>query len=119
MLLIGHFQGDFPKLFQIPVIKRCSEKCIGCGVCRNVCPCRNITIENKRPVYHHRCIGCNACVVYCPRKAIQFSTPEAYQKLDNVISNRLKLPEKRKRYHHPNVSAKDLMRNQEKVGSEN
>ena len=23
MLLIGHFQGDFPKLFQIPVIKRC------------------------------------------------------------------------------------------------
>ena len=94
-----------------------SEKCIGCGVCRNVCPCRNITIEDKRPVYHHRCIGCNACVVYCPRKAIQFSTPEAYQKLDNVISNRLKLPEKRKRYHHPNVSAKDLMRNQEKVGT--
>ena len=86
-----------------------SEKCVGCGVCQKVCPCRNITIEDGRPVYHHRCIGCNACVVYCPRKAVQFRTPEAYQKLDNVISKRLKLPEKRKRYHHPDVSAKDLM----------
>ena len=92
-----------------------SEKCTGCGICRKVCPCRNITIENKRPVYNHRCIGCNACVVYCPRKAIQFRTPEAYQKLDNVISNHLKLPERRKRYHHPEVSARDLMSSQEEV----
>ena len=92
-----------------------SEKCIGCSVCQRVCPSRNITIENKRPVFNHRCIGCNACVVYCPHKAIQFRTPEAYQKLNNVISKRLKLPEKRKRYHHPEVSARDLMSNQEKV----
>lgn len=66
-------------------------------------------------VYWLQCL----CCLLPSHKAIQFSTPEAYQKLDNVISNRLKLPEKRKRYHHPNVSAKELMRNQEKVGSEN
>ena len=96
-----------------------SEKCVGCGVCQKVCPCRNITIEDGRPVYHHRCIGCNACVVYCPRKAVQFRTPEAYIKLDNVISKRLKLPEKRKRYHHPGVSAKDLMKSEEEVKSRN
>ncbi len=90
-----------------------SEDCIGCGICEKVCPCHNITMNDKHPVFNHKCIGCNACVVYCPKKAIQFKTPEAYMKLDNIITRKLGLPKKRKRYHHPDISAQDLMKDQE------
>lgn len=85
------------------------ERCVGCGVCAGVCPTRNIAIQESRPVWHHHCHGCMACVAYCPTKAIQFQTPEAYRRLNTVISKRLCLPEKRKRYHHPLVKAADLM----------
>lgn len=86
-----------------------SEKCIGCEVCKKVCPCNNIIMQEGRPVWNHSCLGCNACVVYCPNKAIQFKTPEAYVKLDNIISRKLGLPEKRTRYHNPYITAADLM----------
>ncbi len=90
-----------------------SEECIGCGICRKVCPCHNITMNDKHPVFNHKCIGCNACVVYCPKKAIKFKTPETYVKLDNIITRKLGLPDKRKRYHHPNITAQDLMKEKE------
>lgn len=92
-----------------------SEDCIGCGICQKVCPCHNITMDDKHPVFNHQCIGCNACVVYCPKKAIKFRTPEAYRKLDNIITRKLKLPDKRKRYHHPNITAQDLMKDREVI----
>ena len=84
-------------------------RCTGCTTCAKVCPTKNITMENGRPKWNHDCHGCNACVVYCPSKAIQFKTPEAYLELGTLISKNLKLPEKRKRYHNPNIKARDLM----------
>lgn len=92
-----------------------SDACTGCQTCRKVCPCGNITFSEKRPVWNHACIGCNACVVYCPTKAIQFKTPEAYARLNNVITRRLGLPEKRIRYHNPYITALDLMKDEEEV----
>lgn len=94
-----------------------SNACVGCEICRKVCPCNNITFLEKHPVWNHTCEGCNACVVYCPAKAIQFKTPDAYIKLDNVITRRLGLPEKRKRYHNPYVIAADMMKNAEDISS--
>ena len=91
------------------------DRCIGCDTCAKVCPNRNISILNKRPVWNHHCHGCNACVVYCPTKAIQFKTPKAYQELGTFISRILCLPEKRKRYHHPLIKAKDLMRDKTEI----
>ncbi len=88
------------------------DRCIGCATCAKVCPTKNIVIEEKRPVWHHHCHGCMACVAYCPTKAIQFKTPPAYEQLGTVISKRLCLPEKRKRYHHPLIRAADLMQDQ-------
>lgn len=90
-----------------------SNDCVGCEICRKVCPCNNITFNEKRPVWNHSCLGCNACVVYCPTKAIQFKTPEAYVKLDNIISRKLGLSEKRTRYHNPHITAADLMKYEE------
>lgn len=90
-------------------------RCTGCAACAKVCPTRNIAIEGGRPVWNHRCHGCMACVAYCPTKAIQFKTPEAYERLGTPISKRLCLPEKRKRYHNPFVRAADLMRDKQSI----
>lgn len=92
-----------------------SESCVGCGLCSKLCPCGNITIADKHPVWNHNCIGCNACVVYCPKKAIMFRTPEAYQKLNNIITRRLGLPERRTRYHNPHITAKDIISRREAI----
>lgn len=92
-----------------------SDACIGCEICRKVCPCNNITFTQNRPVWNHACIGCNACVAYCPTKAIQFKTPDAYARLDNIITRRLGLPEKRTRYHHPNITAADMMKDTDTI----
>lgn len=94
------------------------DRCKGCGICEKVCPTRNISISDKRPQWNHHCHGCNACVAYCPTKAIQFKTPQAYKELGTFISKILRLPEKRKRYHHPAVLAKDLMIDRKEISSD-
>lgn len=94
------------------------NRCKGCGICEKVCPTRNISMNDKRPQWNHNCHGCNACVAYCPTKAIQFKTPQAYKELNTIITKMLRLPEKRKRYHHPNISAKDLMIDRKEINLE-
>ena len=69
-----------------------STNCIGCGICETVCPAKNIRIENKQPIFLHKCGQCMACIQYCPNEAINYKNKT----------------QKRQRYHHPNISAKDL-----------
>ena len=91
------------------------DRCKSCGLCQRVCPTKNITMQDGRPVWNHNCHGCDACVSYCPTKAIQFKTPQAYKEHGTLISKKLCLPEKRKRYHHPKIKAVDLMKDKESV----
>lgn len=71
-----------------------SDACKGCGTCAGICPAKNIHIENQKPVFQHRCEQCMACIQYCPQRAINY---------------KLKT-QKRERYHHPNVTAQELVK---------
>ncbi|HVP25787.1 MAG TPA: EFR1 family ferrodoxin [Methanomicrobiales archaeon] len=66
--------------------------CNSCGTCVNVCPVRNISLVEGRPVWQHRCEFCLACAHFCPEHAIQLGRRTA----------------KMGRYHHPAVSIRDM-----------
>ena len=69
-----------------------NEACIDCGVCEKVCPRNNIDNTNGKRSWKGNCEQCMACIQWCPKEAIQYK----------------KVTQKRKRYHNPEVQAKDL-----------
>ncbi|MDD4357170.1 MAG: EFR1 family ferrodoxin [Smithellaceae bacterium] len=69
------------------------EKCSSCGVCAKICPARNILMDGGKPVWQRRCEQCFACIQWCPEEAIQYG----------------KGTRKKKRYHHPDISLKDML----------
>ncbi len=68
------------------------EGCDGCGVCALVCPVDNVALVDDRPGWNARCEQCLACLQWCPQQAIQVK--------DKTRDER--------RYHHPEVRAKDI-----------
>jgi ferredoxin len=49
-----------------------SDSCTACGLCGRLCPAKNITMENGKPVFHHHCECCLACIQHCPARAINY-----------------------------------------------
>ncbi|WP_244834073.1 [FeFe] hydrogenase, group A [Clostridium sp. BJN0001] len=49
-----------------------TQKCIGCGSCKRVCPvdCIDGEIKKKHNIDHTRCTYCGACISACPVDAI-------------------------------------------------
>ena len=87
-----------------------SDDCISCGVCSKVCPKKNIAMRNSRPEFLHDCSCCMACVSFCPKKAIKYHLPpEQLQEIDTPFMRLMRLPDNRKRYRNPHISASDLM----------
>jgi ferredoxin len=50
-----------------------NSDCTGCGICEKSCPVHNISIEDKKPVWHHNCELCVSCIQHCPKEAINFN----------------------------------------------
>lgn len=47
-----------------------AEKCVGCGICVDVCPEDAIEIDKRAVINTPVCTGCAACTYECPNEAI-------------------------------------------------
>lgn len=46
--------------------------CVGCGVCRDICPAKAIVIKNKKALIDRKdCIRCFCCQEFCPKSAMK------------------------------------------------
>ena len=78
-----------PQKFQV------NDNCISCGICTQICPTKNISLNNGKPVFSDNCTHCLACFHWCPKEAISMK--------NFVIKNRRK-------YHNPHISLKDILK---------
>jgi NAD-dependent dihydropyrimidine dehydrogenase PreA subunit len=60
-------------LKDVASLKLNSEKCIGCGLCTNVCPHAVFEIADGKAVITEkdRCMECGACALNCPVDALE------------------------------------------------
>ncbi|WP_157949951.1 EFR1 family ferrodoxin [Vallitalea okinawensis] len=68
------------------------ESCIGCGLCKRVCPAHNINLIHAKPNWNHNCTRCTACLQICPKQAIQYGSSRNWG-----------------RYIHPNITVNELI----------
>ena len=47
-----------------------SASCTGCGLCAKLCPMKNITMRNGKPVANKKCTMCYRCISHCPQRAM-------------------------------------------------
>ena len=53
-----------------PVLKK--DLCVGCGVCKNICPAKAMQIKNGKVVIDRKkCIRCFCCQEFCPKSAMK------------------------------------------------
>ncbi|MGC8979043.1 DUF362 domain-containing protein [Caldisericum sp.] len=79
------------------LVKLDIEKCIGCGICANVCPESAISISNgKAFVDSTKCTDCGLCVSKCPTGALtmeniaipKFNNREGFRQVFHSGKNR-------------------------------
>ena len=61
-------------LRSVPALKK--KECVGCGVCKNICPAKAIKIEKGKAVIDRSaCIRCFCCQEFCPKGAMKVKRP--------------------------------------------
>lgn len=71
------------------------NKCLGCGICQQVCPANAIMIEKQDKkvvsytIDYNKCIFCGNCAFYCKPKAIEMGKEYelATDNKENLIVN--------------------------------
>ena len=96
------YRFAFPKVATLDKDFWAEPACNGCGLCARICPAGNILLESDRPVWQHRCEQCLACLQWCPQQAVQFGKKTAGKQ----------------RYHHPAVSAADMVAARPRTGNQ-
>lgn len=57
-----------------PALKR--NECVGCGVCRDICPAKAIEIKKGKAIIDRSaCIRCFCCQEFCPKGAMKVKRP--------------------------------------------
>lgn len=76
--LFSHFAGLFGQRLWTKKMTmeytdkiKISDKCAGCGSCVDLCPMKNLYIQNDKAVSRGRCTMCYRCISHCPQKAIK------------------------------------------------
>ena len=46
------------------------DKCVGCGICADGCPTKNIKIADGKATASTKCTMCYRCISNCPKQAI-------------------------------------------------
>ena len=69
------------------------DKCIACGICKDVCPQDNITFTDSKAHCGNDCTQCLACVHFCPQQAVELNRKPTLK--DN-------------QYHHLKVKVGDM-----------
>lgn len=56
------------------------DKCIGCGLCSEVCATHNLVVNNNKvnSVMNH-CVMCGQCSAICPKGGFSMAEFEKYQ----------------------------------------
>jgi ferredoxin len=74
------FFGKLSALFigkalrSVPSLKK--NECVGCGVCRDICPAKAIEIKKGKAVIDRSvCIRCFCCQEFCPKGAMKVKRP--------------------------------------------
>ncbi len=69
---VGNLFGSVVKLLLRSKPKVYKKLCIGCGVCKNICPPKAIATKNGKAVINrHDCIRCFCCQEFCPVGAMK------------------------------------------------
>lgn len=61
-----------------------SHDCVSCGKCASVCPCGNIKLVDRIPVWGDRCALCAACYHICPRHAVDYGFSARFKGQYNI-----------------------------------
>jgi ferredoxin len=92
-MLLRRLVSAYTDTIRHKLVFKINHHCTRCGICAQVCPAQNITVnENKgiAPVRSDKCEACYACVHWCPANAIATMT--------RLHSH----------YHHPNIKPEQL-----------
>lgn len=67
---LAHTRKPWKMFYRIFPLTVNGESCTGCGLCRDICPERNVTMEGGTALIGNRCQSCQRCISFCPANAI-------------------------------------------------